>query len=197
MPCRHSQCCCFCLPWKGEIQPPSGQYFWDALRWQDEDQAPEFTGWPVGKSKGGQTCTHTHTLLGQVAWLGRVEEGAWVCRVHSIPAAPACPAICFPAQPLSLPLRSSYLWGEYESPGRRKPFGDTRLRSNFASESKLVFGVNPSVDWPGWKPLEVRGPLRLLFTHKLPGPRRQSEWWGRAAGKKGEFFFFLIKWPSL
>lgn len=55
----------------------------------------------------------------------------------------------FPWPPLSLPLRRPYLQGECESLERRKPFGDARLRNNFASESKLVFGVNPSVETLG------------------------------------------------
>lgn len=50
---------------------------------------------------------------------------------------------------LSLPLRRPYLQGECESLERRKPFGDARLENNFASESKLVFGVNPSVETVG------------------------------------------------
>lgn len=136
------------------------------------------TGHPVCKSKDGGLCTHTdshactHThaqsdaLVDQANWpfpitpIDLDREGddysagkgqALESPENSQPPSRLQPAQQFAFQwpPLSLPLRRPYLQGECESLQRRKPFGDARLGNNFASESKLVFGVNPSVETLG------------------------------------------------
>lgn len=98
----------------------------------------------------------------------------------------------FPWPPLSLSLRRPYLQGECESLERRKPFGDARLGNNFASESKLVFGVNPSVETLGWKPRGGQGSdygfcLHINFL-VLRDNSKDGGGEGERKERKGEFF---------
>jgi hypothetical protein len=49
--------------------------------------------------------------------------------------------------------------------------------------------------WIDWveSPEQVRGPLPLVFTYKLPGPGRQSEPRGEEKGRKEREIFLKIK----
>lgn len=126
----------------------------------------------VNPKMGAHTHTHTQAqsdvLLNQATWpfpIAPVDlegyersvaeedrlRGLRAQRILSIPPSRLQPAWQFAFQwlPLSLPLRRPYLQGKCERLERRKPFGDARLGNHFASESKLVFGVNPLVETLG------------------------------------------------
>lgn len=59
--------------------------------------------------------------------------------------------------------------------------------------SSRYLGLIPLwIDWVE-SPEQVRGPLPLVFTYKLPGPGRQSEPRGEEKGRKEREIFLKIK----